>query len=152
MSHTVLSYHIVFGTYRRMQTIFEDHEKELYKFIYTYSRNRGVFIRRIGGKPDHIHILCDIPAKLAVASYVQTIKSESSKFMKINEHFPFWEGWAKEYGAFTVDSVSIEIKRRYIMNQKEHHRHISFAEEYRNMLREEGFADDIPLLGEEEVK
>lgn len=89
MSHIALTYHIVIGTYHREYVISEDHEKELYKYIFDFTGKRDVlFIRRIGGMPDHVHILCDIPAKIAVADFIKLVKSESSKFMRVNPHFP----------------------------------------------------------------
>lgn len=92
MSHTAFTYHLIFGTYRRHQTIPIEHERELYKFIYDFSVKRGIKIRRIGGMPDHIHILCDIPAKTPVAEYVKILKGESSKFLRANSHFKNWQG------------------------------------------------------------
>ena len=114
MSYTSLTYHLVFGTYRRMPVINHEHEKELYKYMFDYSSAHGIYVRRIGGMPDHVHILCDIPAKIAVASFVQTLKAESSKFMQVNSHFPAWTTWAEGYGAFSVDASSRETKRKYI--------------------------------------
>ena len=139
MSHTVLTYHIVFSTYRRKYIINIEHERELYKYIFYFSKYRDVFIRRIGGMPDHIHILCDIPAKLAVAEFVKLLKSETSKFMRDNPHFPLWEGWSEGYGAFTVDASLREKRVAYIMNQKQHHSHICFDDEYKDMLTEAGY-------------
>ncbi len=121
MSHTALTYHLIFRTYRRFQVIVPNHEKELYKFIYDFAMSRGIKKPRIGGMPDHVHILCDIPAKFAVSEFVKLLKTESSKFMRVNPHFPQWQGWAEKYGAFTVDASLRETRRQYIMNQKRHH-------------------------------
>ncbi len=150
MSHTALTYHIIFGTYRRESVIVESHEKELYKYIFDFAKERGVFVWRIGGMPDHIHILCDIPANMAVADFTKRLKGESSKFMKVNPHFPRWIRWAERYGAFTVDASLRETRRQYIMKQKEHHRNLSFADEYRLFLREAGFTEFSSVLGDEE--
>ena len=150
MSHTALTYHIIICTYHREYVISENHEKELYKFIFDFSRKRDVFIRRIGGMPDHIHILCDIPATTAVADFVQIIKSESSKFMRVNPHFQFWKKWAIKYGAFTVDVSLREVRKKYIMNQKEHHKRVSFTDEYKQFLREAGLPEETPILGDED--
>ena len=149
MSHTALPYHIVISTYYRQNVINEEHERELYKFMHDYSKKKGIYVRRIGGMPDHVHILCDIPAKMAVAAYVQTLKTESCKFMRVNEHFPKWISWAEKYGAFTLGPTQREAKRQYIMNQKEHHRHISFTDEYRRLLDEAGLRDETEMLGDQ---
>ena len=135
----------------RRSVITPHHEKELYKFIFSFASVRDVVIRRIGGMPDHIHILCDIPPKIAVADFVRLLKSESSKFMKSNPHFPYWVRWAEGYGGFSVDASSRETRIAYIMNQKEHHKRLSFAEEYRKILSEAGLPYDTPVLGDDKV-
>lgn len=149
MSHTALTYHLIFGTYRRIGVIDISHERELYKFIYDFSTARGIVIRRIGGMPDHVHILCDIPAKMSVAEYVKLLKAETSKFMRVNLHFPRWERWAEGYGAFTVDASQRETRVEYIMNQKSHHATEDFATEYCSLLANAGYRGEIRLLGDE---
>lgn len=148
MSHISLTYHLVFSTYKRRQTIHIAHDRELYKFIYDFSVARNVRVWRIGGMPDHIHILCDIPPTQSVAGFVKLLKTESSKYMRANPHFPYWEKWAEGYGGFTVDSDSRVERIHYIMSQKTHHVVRSFMDEYRDMLRMRGFCDDTVILGE----
>lgn len=143
-----MTYHLVFGTYRRVHSIDASHERELYKFIYNFSTDRGIYIRRIGGMPDHVHILCDIPAKLSLSEYIKLLKTETSKFMRVNTNFPKWEKWAEGYGAFTVDASLRDVRCRYIMNQREHHASMDFVSEYRKLLNEAGISDDSPLLGD----
>ncbi len=87
MSHISLTYHLIFSTHQRLPSIPIAHEREMYKFLFDFSTQRGVKIWRIGGMPDHIHILCDIPPKLSVADYVKLVKAETSKFMRTNPHF-----------------------------------------------------------------
>lgn len=91
-------------------TIVAEHERELYKFIFDFASAHGAYVRRIGGMPDHIHILCDIAPTIAVADFVRVLKAESSKFMKANPHFPYWEKWAEGYGIFAVDASSREAQ------------------------------------------
>ena len=116
--------------------------------MFDFLTERGTYVRRIGGMPDHVHLLCDIPAKVAISGVVKLLKIESSKFMRVNGHFPSWCGWAEGYGVFTVDASMREVRRRYIMNQHEHHRSVDFAQEYRQILSENGFSAGERLLGE----
>lgn len=145
MSHTSFTYHLIFGTYRRIACIDMDHERELYKFMFDFATRHKAKVWRIGGMPDHVHILCDITAGIAVADFVRLLKSESSKFMRVNPHFPDWQGWAEGYGGFSVEASLISTRVKYIINQKEHHLKQSFIEEYRAMLSEVGIAlaDDM---------
>ena len=148
MSHTSVTYHFVFCTYCRKPTIDISHEKELYKFIHDFAGGRGAIVWRIGGMPDHVHLLCDVPVKMAVSDFIKLLKAESSKFMRVNPHFPQWEKWAAEYFVASVDA-SLRLNRiEYIKNQKQHHSRLSFADEYRTFLKEYGFNSDGPILGD----
>lgn len=148
MSHTALTYHLIFGTYRRCHTIPIEHERELYQFIYDFSNKRGIKIWRIGGMPDHIHMLCDIPAKIAVADFIKILKGESSKFLRVNDNFTNWQGWAEGYGGFTVDAQAIEVRINYIKKQKIHHQARNFVDEYRELLISAGYPVNTPILGD----
>ncbi|MCM1521770.1 MAG: IS200/IS605 family transposase [Muribaculaceae bacterium] len=148
MSHIAITYHIIFSTSCRRNVINMDHERELYKFIYDFSKDRGVKIWRIGGMPDHVHILCDIPPRISVADYVRLAKGESSKFLKMNPNFPYWERWAEGYCALSVDAGSRMTRINYIMNQKQHHARFSFEDEFRRILEEYGLSTDDPMIGE----
>ena len=45
-------------------------------------KNYGAFIYRIGGMPDHVHILVDITSKAALSDFVKRLKQESSYLLK----------------------------------------------------------------------
>ncbi len=62
--------------------------------------------------------------------------------MRINENFPYWEGWSEGYAAFTVDSDSVERVRQYVMNQREHHTHASLEQELDALLKQHGIFVD----------
>ncbi|MDE5608667.1 MAG: IS200/IS605 family transposase [Muribaculaceae bacterium] len=147
MSYTNLIYHIVLGTHKRERVIFVSHERELYSFMYKFLMERGIKIYRIGGMPDHVHILCEIPSKYSVSEIVRILKSETSKFMSANSHFNCWSKWGEGYGAFTVSMGDIDRVRQYIANQKVHHTHDSFEAEFRQLLIENGLAlDELPFV------
>ena len=138
MSYIQSFYHIVFRTYRSEQTIAIEHDREFYAVIMEQTNNLHGKIYRIGGMPDHVHIFVSLPATISVAQYVQAVKTFTSKWLKANPAFPHFSGWAHEYAAF---SYSIHDKDRiviYIKGQKEHHKRVSFEEEYRALLEESG--------------
>ena len=58
-----------------------------------------------------------------------------------------FEGWANGYAAFTYSAQERPTLVEYIKNQKEHHKHISFREEYEAWLTEMGInpKDDLFL-------
>ena len=138
MSYCRLTYHIVFATYRRCPTIHAEHERELYQYIYGIMKRLGGFVHRIGGMPDHIHILADIPPTMTVSEFVKAVKQSSSIWMKNNRNFPHWDGWTNGFGAFSCSLSDKDRILKYIMGQKEHHQKLSFADEYKKFLIDNG--------------
>ena len=70
---------------------------------------------------------------------IEEVKKGSSKWMKTSEGTKnvnfYWQGG---YGAFSVSESKVEVVRRYIQNQEEHHAKFSFEQEYRALLRANG--------------
>lgn len=113
MSYTQLSYHIVLRTHRSGRTLVEAHERDLYNYMFGFNRNHEVVTYRIGGMSDHVHLLVGLPPTLAVSKYVQELKIATSKWLKENPDFPAFEGWTREYAAFTVSSEARESVTRW---------------------------------------
>lgn len=142
MSYTRLLYHIVFRTKSSKNTIVEQHEKELYAYILGIISNKKSKLYRIGGIPNHIHLLVDIHPTLAVSDFMKELKEYSSKWLSSNPNFPDFEGWAVSFAAFSYNFREKQTIIDYIINQKEHHKKISFEDEYRQFLIENGLEID----------
>ena len=138
MSYTTLYYHIVFRTWKSQCTIPLEHERELYAYIMGFFNNIGGRLMRIGGMPDHIHILVSLPPNKSISDIIQTLKSGTSKWLKSNPNFPHYVKWGEGYAAFTVGRTEVEMERQYIINQKAHHMSEQFANEYRRLITEHG--------------
>ena len=82
MSYTNLVYHIVFRTYRSIPAIEEAHEREFYVYAYGYTTRHRAKLYRIGGMPDHVHILVSLPPDLAVSEFVRGLKYATNGWMK----------------------------------------------------------------------
>jgi hypothetical protein len=63
------------------------------------------------------------------------MKGGSSKW--IHDTFSDFKhfAWQEGYGAFSVSMSQIEAVTQYIQNQAEHHRKISFEEEFLTLLK-----------------
>ena len=79
---------------------------------------------------------------MPVATFVQRVKTDSSKWLKENPNFPDFVGWAREYAGLSKSASEKDTITGYIMQQKEHHKRITFAEEYRTFLVENGIVID----------
>ncbi len=101
-------------------------------------KNKNAKLYRIGGMPDHVHILVDIPPMIAISEFMRGLKESTSKWLKSNPNFPIFDGWGEGYAAFTYAYRDKDTIIKYIKNQKEHHKVVSFAEEYRKFLMDNG--------------
>ncbi len=128
--------HITFSTKNRQRLILPSIELDLHKYIGGILRNLECTPITVGGTEDHVHILCLLSQKIALMKFMEAIKSHSSKWIKSKgpEFQNFY--WQRGYGAFSVKSQDVETVRQYISNQHEHHRQISFQEEYLRFLQE----------------
>ena len=83
----------------------------------------------INSVPDHVHILFRLSKNYALAKIVEEVKKESSKWIKTIEGGTKLFKWQIGYGAFSVSSSKVDVVRKYIENQKEHHLIHTFREE-----------------------
>jgi putative transposase len=62
--------------------------------------------------------------------------------MKNNSLFPLFKGWSVGYGSFTCSYSDLDRLIEYINNQQIHHKKVSFEEEYRILLLQNGIIPD----------
>jgi REP element-mobilizing transposase RayT len=105
-------------------------------------REIGVAPMIVNGTADHVHELLGVPATRSVAEVIRIVKANSSKWVheEYSHHHDF--GWQSGYGAFSVSQSNVETVRQYIADQEEHHRTVSFQEEYLAFLKRHGIAYD----------
>jgi REP element-mobilizing transposase RayT len=96
----------------------------------------------IGGVEDHVHILALLSRKFAIMDVVQEAKTETSKWIKKQGDAYREFQWQAGYGAFSVSESNVEQVKRYIAGQEEHHRRMSFQDEYREICRRHGIEVD----------
>ena len=146
-TYTQILYQIVFSTKHREHSLEKENRPTLFKYICGVLNKSNCHLYRINGVEDHLHIVTHIHPSIALADLVKNIKVASSGFIKNNKIFRNFIGWQDGYGGFTY---SINEKSRlieYVKNQEEHHKIISFRDEYIELLREHQIDfDEIYLL------
>ena len=77
-----------------------------------------------------MHILCKLSKNIAQAILLETVKKQSSKWIKTkgSKFASFY--WQDGYGAFSVNPSELVDVVNYIKNQKAHHQKKTFQEEY----------------------
>ncbi len=89
----------------------------------------------INSVEDHAHVLFHLSKNHALCDVIESVKKESSKWIKTKTKTYRNFHWQSGYGAFSVSQSSVARVIRYIENQKEHHRRRSFQEEFRAFLK-----------------
>src|SRR5437764_14629170 len=141
-SYTNLLYNIVFSTKDRRPLITLEYEPRLYDYIGGTIRSLGGICLELNGTQDHIHLLAKLRPDRAVSDLLRDLKANASGWM--HDVFPALKdfSWQRGYGAFTVSQSNVAAVRHYIARQKEHHRKISFRDEFIQFLRENDIAYD----------
>jgi REP element-mobilizing transposase RayT len=83
---------------------------------------------------NHIHILLELPPTVCLAEEAGKLKASSSKWLNEQEWYRDKFRWQSEYGMFSVSESGVPELRRYIRNQKEHHRDMTYREEFEKLL------------------
>ena len=91
---------------------------------------------------DHIHIFCRLSRTKSVAEVIESVKTSSSKWIKTKGSEFSGFHWQSGYGAFSVSQSDSDAVIDYIRNQAQHHRKVSFQEEFRRFLERYQIAYD----------
>jgi putative transposase len=135
--------HCVFSTKDRKNTIPRELQEKLWAYLIGIANNLKIKTLAVGGMPNHVHVLINLPPTMPIAEAIQKLKANSSRW--ISAHSVNFE-WQGGYGAFSVSPSLIPAVQHYIRNQKEHHKKRSFEEEFRSLLRKSGIAYDEERL------
>jgi REP element-mobilizing transposase RayT len=140
-----LHYHLVFSTKERRPFIDEAWRDELHKYLGGTIKGLGGFPDTVGGVSDHVHLLIGLKATHTLSDVLRELKKASSAW--VHEQIGILQfAWQEGYSAFTVSATARASIRRYIENQPEHHRKLSFREELMHMLKVAGVEYDPRYL------
>lgn len=89
----------------------------------------------INGVEDHVHCFFGFRPAASISELMKTVKAKSSKWVNENDLLSHRFEWQKGFGCFTYGHSQIDDVFRYIKNQKEHHKKITFREEYLMFLQ-----------------
>jgi len=128
--------HTVFSTKDRRPFL---HDKslrdELHRYLGGILTNLECQPIIVGGVEDHVHLLCALSRTCDAAAMVKEVKRGSSLWLKTKSPDLADFAWQNGYGIFSIGFSQIESVREYIAGQEEHHRKVSFQDEFRQLLR-----------------
>lgn len=135
--------HIVFSTKDR-RPLLQDRSlrEEAHRYLGGTCKNLDCPVLRVGGVADRMHILCRLGRTITVAHLVKELKRESSHRLKAKAAALADFYWQNGYGAFSVIPGHGEAVRAYVANQEDHHRRVTFQDEFRRLLTKYGLEWD----------
>jgi len=126
--------HLVFSTKSRHPFLTPEIDAQLYPYIAAILKAMKSPALIINGTSDHVHTLLLLSRVVTIADLVEEVKTESSKWIKTKgQQFRHFH-WQSGYGAFSIGQSQAPTLKRYITHQKEHHRRVTFQDEYRKFL------------------
>ena len=140
-SYSKVYIHAVWSTHKRIPYLEEWLRPNLYNLMMdVVCKFRGI-VHEIGGIEDHVHILMEVPRDKALSEVIREVKTSAVHWIKSKDRMEFKNfEWQTGYGAFTVSHTNIDVVKRYIMQQKEHHRIQTFQEEWNDFLHKNEFS------------
>ena len=127
--------HTIFAVKFRRGLIQPEWKERLYPVI-------GNLIKESGGKPiiingveDHVHCFFHAKPSVTISEIMKSAKAKSSKWINENKLLRYRFEWQSGYGCFSYGQSQKNDVYQYILNQKEHHKKMSFREEYEKLLK-----------------
>ena len=134
--------HAVFSTKDRVCCITPELRERAFEYIGGICRSKRCRLVAANGVADHVHLLVLVHPSVALSVLMREIKSRSSSFVRETFAECAWPGWQNGYGGFAVSASAIDNVTLYIANQEEHHRRLTFQEEFVALLERHGIAYD----------
>src|SRR6266576_1541823 len=135
-SLSIVYIHLVFSTKERQPFLSDEKVRtSLHAYLGGISKQLDCPPIQIGGAEDHVHLLSRFGRKITQAEWVKELKRVSNGWLKEQggEYRRF--AWQGGYADFSVSQSNLEQVKRYIANQEEHHRKMSFQDEVRELFR-----------------
>ena len=121
--------HFIFTTYQRLPLIPERNRIRIEKYITGKINNNSCKLYAIYANPEHLHFLVSRSPYISEERLATIVEESSENFINENKLAKGNFAWQKSASAFSVSKSDIDRTCKYILNQPEHHKKVSFSEE-----------------------
>lgn len=126
--------HLIFHVKTTSPKIQDGDIDRIHSYIGQLVNNTGCVDIQVGGVEDHVHVLFLLSKDVTLSYVVEEIKRNSSRWIKSISPKYHMFAWQGGYGAFSVSQSVVSKTLEYIKGQREHHKRVSFADEYKAFL------------------
>ncbi len=114
-------YHIIFCPKYRRKVLSEPIAERFKQIVMSMQQEQNFYVLGMEVMPDHVHLLLDIDPTIGVNVVVARIKGKTAHIL--NREFPELTRklptlWTRSKFIATVGSVSLEVVKKYIEEQK----------------------------------
>jgi len=127
--------HFVFTTLHRLPLIEEENRPRIEKYITGIVKHQDCQLYAIYANPEHVHFLVSRAPDMDEQRLADLIANSSLQFINDNKLCTGNFQWQNSCSAFSVSKGDVNKVCKYILNQKEHHRKYTYAEEYETFLK-----------------
>ncbi len=127
--------HFISTTIHRSQLILEKHRERIEKYMTGIVNNNDSHLYAIYANPEHVHFLVSPSPNISEVNLATVVASSTQQFINQNKLCDFQFAWQESASAFSVSKSDVDKVCKYILNQPEHHKKVSFTEEYDKFLK-----------------
>ena len=113
--------HAILNTKYKLDLIESLAEERIHSKIKTELIECGCYVEAINGVEDHIHVLFILNKQKAVADIIKQVKGATSFWVNDKKLTKQKFMWQTGYSVYSVSEQNVEMVKKYIEKQKEHH-------------------------------
>ena len=127
--------HFILITQNRVPFIQEAVRPRIEKYITGIVNNNQSKMYSIYANPEHLHFLVSRSPKISEEIFATIVAESSANFIQSNKLCVGTFAWQQSASAFSVSKTDVDKVCKYILNQPEHHKKVTFADEYETFLK-----------------
>ncbi len=127
--------HFILITLNRFPFIKEKNRERIEKYITGIVNNNDSKLYAIYANPEHVHFIVSRSPKISEDSLATIVAESSERFINENKLCIGRFAWQESGAAFSVSKSDVDRVCKYVLNQPQHHRKVSFAEEYESFVK-----------------
>lgn len=111
------------------------HRERIEKYITGIINNNQPKLYSIYANPEHVHFLASRSPKISDEKLLTIVADSTERFINENRLSVGIFDWQDTASAFSVSKSNVNKICKYILSQPEHHKKVSFADEYDNFIK-----------------
>lgn len=127
--------HFILTTLDRKRVIPEANRDRIEEYITGIVANHDSKLYAIYANPEHVHFLISKSASFSEEKLLSIIANGSEKFINENHLVQGPFRWQQSASAFSVSKSHIDRVCKYILNQPQHHKKMSYQEECERFIK-----------------